>query len=398
MRPVVVVNQIAAKLGRGDTPTIARDSHQGPVERSLFVGIADWRHIGEAFRTRAWSILVGGGISAWFGAGGRCGYDGRLGFGAVSSPALEIVKELAATCQGFWWTDGGRWLLTELKLQTVEDVMNRIVEPRCDEGSFDRLIRLLGEEDEQLRQETAASLCQMGRPIVLALIREANRSGRKYEHRIAILSVIQQIGGPLGFDEIFGIWTMLGHPDAGIRAKVADVLCYLSPNGPPTTPEELALMREINPLLPKPSSGGRGRCSSSLRKLENTFPSKRRLAGNSRERCPAAGPDREAWRPSWPPDGKHAWRGWQPAQPGRPNHFWPLVRQCRSNVNRLSTIARVSAATSQHPACLSISKAVHRRKAIAIPLQCHLVRWWLASGPSNGGVHLDVPAPTSCPS
>ena len=149
--------------------------------------------------------------------------------------------------------------------------MNSVFEPQPGEGTFDMLIRLLDEKDEQIRHAAAAIFCQVGKQISPGLIREAHMSDRSYPHRIAILSVVQQIGGPLGFDEIFGLWTLLWHPDAGIRAKVADVLCCLGPNGPPTTPAELALLRENNPLLPRPSSGGRGRCSSSLRKFKKCF-------------------------------------------------------------------------------------------------------------------------------
>jgi hypothetical protein len=111
MPPVAVIDQITRKAAWRATPTIAFNSHPAPVDCGLFAGVADWPPIDEVFAARSLSILASGGISAWYGAGGRRGYDGRLGFGAVSSPALEIVKELADTFGGFRWTDdaGATW-------------------------------------------------------------------------------------------------------------------------------------------------------------------------------------------------------------------------------------------------------------------------------------------------
>ena len=77
----------------------------------LFTGVARWPHVDDIFAVRSLSILADGGISAWFGSGGCRGYDGRLGFGPVSSPALEIMQDFSATHPGFRWTDaaGATW-------------------------------------------------------------------------------------------------------------------------------------------------------------------------------------------------------------------------------------------------------------------------------------------------
>jgi hypothetical protein len=83
---------------------MAINSDSGQEEPGLFAGVADWPHIDEIFAARSLSILAAGGIPAWRGAGGRPGYDGRLSFGAVSSPALEIFQELTET-GGFLWAD-----------------------------------------------------------------------------------------------------------------------------------------------------------------------------------------------------------------------------------------------------------------------------------------------------
>ena len=101
----VAVNQIVRKAPRRVSPAVAVNGDLSHEESGLFAGVADWPHIDEMFASRSLSILASSGISTWYGAGGCRGYDGRLGFGAVSSPALEIVRELADTSGGFQWTD-----------------------------------------------------------------------------------------------------------------------------------------------------------------------------------------------------------------------------------------------------------------------------------------------------
>jgi hypothetical protein len=141
----------------------------------------------------------------------------------------------------------------------MEDVpMDGITEPCPGEGRFDTLIRLLGVKDQQLRQDAAAMFCQVGKPIVPTLVHEAQRPGRRQQHRIAILDVVQQIGGPIEPDALFGLQSLLRHHDAAISAKVEQVIMSLSPGGVPKSPEGLALERVFNPFLAIPPSRRRG--------------------------------------------------------------------------------------------------------------------------------------------
>lgn len=72
---------------------------------SPFAGAASWPHIDELFAARSLDILATASISGWYGAGGCRRPNGRLSFETISSPAHEIVRELARTCDGFRWTD-----------------------------------------------------------------------------------------------------------------------------------------------------------------------------------------------------------------------------------------------------------------------------------------------------
>jgi len=130
--------------------------------------------------------------------------------------------------------------------------MAAITEPRPGEGRFDTLIRLLGLEDPQTRQEAAAMFCQVGKPAVKALIQEACKRGRQSQHRIAILSVVEQIGGPLDFKEMFSLQSLLGHRDPDVREKAVEAIMSLSPGGVPKNAEDAASMFAFNPFLQPP--------------------------------------------------------------------------------------------------------------------------------------------------
>jgi len=127
--------------------------------------------------------------------------------------------------------------------------MAKITEPRSGEERFDTLIRLLGVKDPQTRQEAAAMFCQVGKPAVPCLIHEALKPGRRSQHRVAILDVVQQIGSPLEFEDMFSLQYLLGHDDPGVRAKTEQVVMSLTPGGIPDSAEELALERILNPFL-----------------------------------------------------------------------------------------------------------------------------------------------------
>ena len=123
------------------------------------------------------------------------------------------------------------------------------MEPRPGEGRFDTLIRLLGQKDPQTRQEAAAMFCQVGKQAVPPLIREVLKPGKRSQHRVAILDVVQQIGGPLGFDEMSGLQLLLRNRALDVREKAERVIISLRPGDMPDTPEDLALERAFNPFL-----------------------------------------------------------------------------------------------------------------------------------------------------
>ena len=135
--------------------------------------------------------------------------------------------------------------------------MAGITDPRPGEGRFDTLIRLLGVKDPQTRQEAAAMFCRVGKLAVRGLVHEALKRGRRSQHRIAILDVVQKIGGPLGNEDMFRLQSLLGHHDSGVRAKAELVIMSLC-RGIPDTLEALALERDCNPFL-QPLPRGRPR-------------------------------------------------------------------------------------------------------------------------------------------
>jgi hypothetical protein len=51
---------------------------------------------------------------------------------------------------------------------------------------------------------------------------------------LRILDVIQGIGAPLGPEDYYHISSLLDHRATKVRAKAAEILGALSPDGPPT--------------------------------------------------------------------------------------------------------------------------------------------------------------------
>jgi hypothetical protein len=93
---------------------------------------------------------------------------------------------------------------------------------------------------------------RFGKPAVEPLAQEAIRDGRTAKHRIAILDVIQQIGGPFGPGELFSLQSLLQHGDPGVRAKAEAIIMSMGSSGLPDSPIRAVFMRAFNPLLAVP--------------------------------------------------------------------------------------------------------------------------------------------------
>lgn len=127
--------------------------------------------------------------------------------------------------------------------------MATITEPRPGECRFTALVRLLGAKDSQIRQQAAAMFRQLGKPAALALVYEAVKPGVRSQHRIAILDVIEQIGTPLGIENMLVLQSLLRHRHPAVRTKTERTIMAMSPGGFPKTPKSLAAERVFNPYL-----------------------------------------------------------------------------------------------------------------------------------------------------
>lgn len=99
--------------------------------------------------------------------------------------------------------------------------------------NLDRLIELLGDKDRRLNRFAAGLLVWLGPLAVDVLAEEATKPRRKAEHRVRILEVVLQIGGPLGPKAYRDIATLTEHGAKKVHRKAEEVLQTLSPEGPP---------------------------------------------------------------------------------------------------------------------------------------------------------------------
>ena len=76
--------------------------------------------------------------------------------------------------------------------------------------------------------------------------------GKRSRYRIAILDVVQALGGLFGPDEMFGLQSLLRHRNPGVCQKMKWVIMAASPCGLPKSSEALAMMRTFNPYLHLP--------------------------------------------------------------------------------------------------------------------------------------------------
>lgn len=101
---------------------------------------------------------------------------------------------------------------------------------------IERPIGWLSLDDPQKNQAAVKSLCRMGHPATARLIAEADKPGRSAQHRLALLGIIQRIGGPLGQAEFRSLRSLLRHPNPGVREKAEQIIRSASPRGLPDSP------------------------------------------------------------------------------------------------------------------------------------------------------------------
>ena len=130
--------------------------------------------------------------------------------------------------------------------------MEGIIETAPTTHYFDTLVKWLGLRDPQKNRAARTLLCRLGTPATPLLVQEAIRPGTRAGHVIAILDVVQQIGGPFGPDELFGLQSLLRHRNRHVVQAAEQIIMSASPCGPPDSPESAALMRAFNPFLTPP--------------------------------------------------------------------------------------------------------------------------------------------------
>jgi len=129
-------------------------------------------------------------------------------------------------------------------------------------SNLDLVIRWLDSKIDKEKEAAISIFCRVGQPAVEPLIQAAIKPGMRSLHLIAILEVIQAIGGSFELDEIFALQSLLRHRSPDVREKTEEVIMAASPCGMPDDPEGLALMRIVNPFLRTPPRP-RGRSQSS---------------------------------------------------------------------------------------------------------------------------------------
>lgn len=94
--------------------------------------------------------------------------------------------------------------------------MDRTIEPPPGEKNFDTLVKWLNSKDPQKRLVATTVLCRVGKPTAPLLVFEAIKPGKRSQHRIALLDVVQQIGGPLGPEQLFSLRDLPRHRDPAV--------------------------------------------------------------------------------------------------------------------------------------------------------------------------------------
>jgi hypothetical protein len=86
-------------------------------------------------------------------------------------------------------------------------------------SEFDMVIGWLIDHDAKKRDVAVSILTRLGPPAVSMLVEEAISADKEAEHRIAILGVIERIGGTLELDDAVRLRSLIWHPDPSVRDK-----------------------------------------------------------------------------------------------------------------------------------------------------------------------------------
>jgi len=145
------------------------------------------------------------------------------------------------------------------------------------QGGLDLMIEWLRTKDKRKNEAAVSILCRVGEPVIEFLALEAIKPGRRPNHRVRLLDVIQRIGRPLGPADHYHISSLLKHRVAKVRDKAAEVLGILSPDGPPSlvSPEVMAAAMRLHParLFQRALELGRFAAANSLsRNLRRRIP------------------------------------------------------------------------------------------------------------------------------
>jgi hypothetical protein len=144
------------------------------------------------------------------------------------------------------------------------------------------LMEWLRTKNAQKNQAAAWVLCRVGPMSIEFLVEEALKPGNRPDHRVRILDVIQQIGGPLKAKEYYAIAKLQEYSAAKVRDKAAEVLRTLSPDGPPSLvpPEVMAAAMELHParVFQRAEEIGRRALAARRQREQNPRRNKNRLA------------------------------------------------------------------------------------------------------------------------
>lgn len=101
--------------------------------------------------------------------------------------------------------------------------MDRTVQTPPAGSRFAMVVAWLVDQDERKREAAVSILGRLGEPGVPHLVQEAIGANKQAEHRIALLDIIQQIGGPLELDDSVKLRTLFFHRDPAVRDKAEAV-------------------------------------------------------------------------------------------------------------------------------------------------------------------------------